>query len=110
MISLDCSHPDLEDFIDLKSEAGKVTKANISIKVTDEFMNAVINDEEYTLKYYRQETGEEITKVINAQDVFMRFAELNWRQAEPGLLFWDRINDYNLLSEDPDFQYGGVNP
>ena len=53
MISLDCSHPDLEDFIDLKSEAGKVTKANISIKVTDEFMNAVINDEEYTLKYYR---------------------------------------------------------
>ena len=40
----------------------------------------------------------------------MRLAEMNWRQAEPGLLFWDRINDYNLLSEDPDFQYGGVNP
>jgi ribonucleoside-diphosphate reductase alpha chain len=56
MISLSCSHPDLEDFIDIKTDLNNVTKANISIRFTDEFMNAVKNDLPYTLFFRRNET------------------------------------------------------
>ena len=62
MLSIDCSHPDLEDFIGIKSDLDRVTKANISVKMSNEFMNAVQNDEDYTLKFTRVETGENIIK------------------------------------------------
>lgn len=110
MISLDCKHPDLMEFIDIKNDLNKVTKANISIRITDEFMQAVKDDKEWTLEFIRHETGEVIRKVVNAKDVFTKIAENNWRMAEPGSLFWDRISDYNLLSEDDNFEYSGVNP
>lgn len=110
MISIDCSHPDLEDFISVKNEADKITKANISVRISDEFMRAVKNDELFTLYFKRQETGEQITKIIKAKDMFMKLAEMNWRQAEPGILFWDRITKYNLMSENCRYQYAGVNP
>lgn len=110
MISLSCNHPDLEEFIELKSEEGKVTKANISIRITDEFMRAVENNADYLLSFTRKETGETIQKVVNARDVFMKLAKMNHSQAEPGVLFWDTINDYTIMSDDPDFEYAGVNP
>ena len=110
MISLDCSHPDLEEFIDIKTDLNKVTKANISIKITDDFMNAVINDEMFDLTFKREETGEYIIKTVNARKVFRRLAENNWNYGEPGCLFWDRIQSYNLLSEDNEFEYAGTNP
>lgn len=110
MISIPCDHPDLEDFIKIKQNTDKVTKANISIRVTDEFMQAVANRKPYTLKFVREETGEEITKEIDAHEVFMKMCESNWDWGEPGLLFWDNIEKYNLLSEDNSFKYAGVNP
>ena len=110
MISIPCDHPDLEDFIKIKQNTDKVTKANISIRVTDEFMQAVANRKPYTLKFVREETGEEITKEIDAHEVFMKMCESNWDWGEPGLLFWDNIEKYNLLSEDSSFKYAGVNP
>lgn len=110
MISLDCNHPDLEDFIDIKLNPEKITKANISVRFSDEFMKAVINDEEYTLSFLRTETNELITKKVDARKVFYKLAENNWKMAEPGCLFWDRIKHYNLLSEYDDFEYAGVNP
>lgn len=110
MLSISCDHPDLEEFIEIKSDLDKINKANLSVRVTDEFMNAVKNNEEYTLAFIREETGEVISKKVNAKDVFMKLAELNWRVAEPGILYWDRITDYNLLSEDSEFEYAGVNP
>lgn len=110
MLSIDCSHPDLEDFINIKKDLDKVTKANISVRFSDEFMKAVKEDKDYTLYFYREETGEEIKKVIKAKDVFMTLAENNWNMAEPGCLFWDRISKYNLMSNTASFAYGGTNP
>ena len=110
MLSLSCDHPDLEEFIGIKSDLDKVTKANISIRMTDEFMNAVVNKEMFTLKFSRPETGETITKEVNAHEIFKRICEMNNDYAEPGMLFWDRIENYSLLSNDPDFKYAGVNP
>ncbi len=110
MISLDCDHPDLEEFIGIKSDLNKVTKANISIKVTNKFMDAVKNNKEWELSYVRNETSETISKKVKAKELFKKFSKMNWDYAEPGILFWDRITSWNLLSEDKDFEYAGVNP
>ena len=110
MISIDCTHPDLEKFIKVKQDLDKVTSANISIKVTDEFMECVERDGDWTLSFTRPETGETIEKVVKAKEIFHMICEGNWNYAEPGLLFWDTISDYNLLSNNPDFEYAGVNP
>lgn len=110
MISMDCNHPDIEEFIDIKKDLDRVTKANISVKVTDEFMDAAIHNKPYTLTFVRKETGEKITKVVNARDIMMKLAYNNWDMGEPGILFWDRIQNWNMLSEYPNFQYAGVNP
>lgn len=110
MISIPCDHPDIEEFIECKSDLNRITKANISIRITDEFMNAVINDEDWYLSFIRKETGENIYKKIKAKDLYHRFCEMNWDYAEPGMLFWDRIRSWNLLSEDEEFEYAGTNP
>lgn len=110
MISLDCNHPDLEEFIELKTDLNKVTKANISIKITDDFMEAVKNDTDYKLSYTREETGETIEKVVNARNIFKKLCKTNWDFAEPGMLYWDRIRNWNLLSNNEEFEYAGVNP
>lgn len=110
MISLDCHHPDLPDFIDIKTKDGNVTKANISVRVTDDFMQAVENNEDWVMSFTRQETGETITKTAKARDIFNKLCENNWSWAEPGILFWDSIEKYNLLSNNPDFKYAGTNP
>ena len=86
MISLDCNHPDLLDFISIKSDLNKVTKANISIKITDEFMKAVEEDKDWVLTYNRTETEENIEKTVKAKELIRRLAEMNWDYAEPGIL------------------------
>ncbi len=70
MISLDCSHPDVESFIDIKNDLDKVTKANISIRITDAFMEAVKTDDYWTMSYERDETKEVIEKKVKARDLF----------------------------------------
>lgn len=110
MISLDCHHPDLLDFIDIKAKSDSVTKANISVRVTDDFMRAVENDDDWVMSFTREETGETITKTAKARDIFNKLCENNWNWAEPGILFWDRIRGYSLLSNNEDFEYAGVNP
>ena len=110
MLSLDCNHPDLEEFISVKNDLDKITKANISVKVTDEFMLAVVNKENFDLTFVREETGEEIRKTVYAPDIFRQLCENNWNFGEPGILYWDRIKEYNLLSKDKNFEYAGVNP
>ena len=110
MISLDCSHPDVEAFIDIKNDLNKVTKANISIRITDGFMEAVKTDDYWTMSYKREETGEVIEKKVKARDLFNKLVFNNWDMAEPGALFWDRIENWNLLSEDDRFKFAGVNP
>lgn len=110
MLSLSCEHPDLEEFIGIKSDLDRVTKANISIRITDKFMAAVKNRTPFTLSFTRLETKETITKEIDAYAMFHKMCEMNWDYAEPGMLFWDRINNWNLLSCDDEFEYAGTNP
>ena len=110
MISIDCSHPDVEAFVDLKTDLNKVTKANISVRINREFMEAVKNNQMYRLHYTRETTGETIEKEINARELFRHIAEVNWDYGEPGALFWDRVCEWNLLSNTKEFQFAGVNP
>lgn len=110
MISIDCSHPDVAEFIELKTDLEKVTKANISIRIHEDFMEAVKKNEDYLLHYTRETTGEVIEKKVNARDLFRRITETNWDYAEPGALFWDRLESWNLLSNTKEFSYAGVNP
>ena len=109
MISID-SHPDVAEFIELKTDLDKVTKANISIRIHEDFMEAVKKNEEYLLHYTRETTGEVIEKRVNARELFRRITETNWDYAEPGALFWDRITGWNLLSNTKEVSYAGVNP
>ena len=109
MLSIDCSHPDLEDFINLKTQSDICTKANISVRISDAFMKAVENNEDWTMSFYRPESNQTITKTKKARDLFRLLALRNWEWAEPGILYWDRIQNYNLL-DNTDFKYAGVNP
>lgn len=110
MISISDTHPDLEKFITIKSDLNKVNYANISVRISDAFMKAVEEDKDWELKFERKETGEVISKTVKAKALFRKLCEQNWNYAEPGMLFWDRINNYNLLSNTKSFKYAGVNP
>ncbi|EET60613.1 ribonucleoside-diphosphate reductase, adenosylcobalamin-dependent [Marvinbryantia formatexigens DSM 14469] len=110
MISIDSSHPDVEEFINLKTDLEKVTKANISVRIHEDFMKAVKENGEYLLSFTREVTGERIEKTVQAKELFHKIALTNWDYAEPGALFWDRITGWNLLSNTKEFSYAGVNP
>lgn len=110
MLNLDVNHPDIEEFIDVKNDLSKVTYANISVNIDDNFMKAVKNDEEYELYFKVEASGEEISRKIRAKELFRKLAKNNWRMAEPGILYQDKINRWHLMSEDESFEYAGVNP
>ena len=86
MISLDCHHPDLEEFIDVKANTDAVTKANISVRITDDFMQAVIDDKDWVMSFTRPETNETIAKTAKARKIFNKLVENNWNYAEPKIL------------------------
>lgn len=110
MLSMSCDHPDIEEFIDVKNDLDKVTYANISVRATNMFMEAAEKDADFMLKFERPETGEVIEKKVKARDLLHKLAENNWKTGEPGMLFWDRIDQYNMMEKVPDFKYAGVNP
>lgn len=133
MISIDINHPDVQEFVNIKTDLNKVTSANISIRVSKEFMEAVKSNSDYILHYpcdtpidmrmfdtdsmeynklSKSEWGDETIylKKIKAKELFDNLCLNNWNYAEPGILYWDRISDYNLLSTDEKFSYAGVNP
>lgn len=91
MLSVSIKHPDSEDFIDAKLEQGKVTGANISVKIDDGFMNAVANDELYEQKFPIDAAKPKYSKEINARELWEKIVHNAWRSAEPGVLFWDTI-------------------
>lgn len=110
MLSLDVGHPDIEEFIRIKTDLDKVTKANISVRISDEFMQAVKYDRDWVLSFTRKETGEVISKTVKAKELFHLMAQVNWDYAEPGMLFWDRIKKWNFLANTESFEFAGTNP
>lgn len=91
MLSVSIKHPDSEAFIDAKMTEGKVTGANVSVRVTDEFMNAVANGETFVQQYPVDSDHPTVTKEIDASVLWKKIVHNAWKSAEPGVLFWDTI-------------------
>lgn len=110
MVGLNCSHPDIYEFLHIKQNEEKLSSMNISILFTDEFMEAVRDDKEYTLRFHAESTGENIERTICARDFFREFCETQWDWGDPGALFSDRLNDYHLLAGYDEYQIEITNP
>ena len=110
MLSMSCEHPDVEEFMRVKTDVNRVTKANMSIRVSDNFMDCVEGEGTVIQTFVRPETGDSVVKSLDAKKFFDELCDANYDYGEPGILFWDRISDWNLLSEYDDFEYAGTNP
>ncbi len=91
MLSVSINHPDSEDFIDAKMEQGKVTGANISVRIDDDFMKAVASGSDYVQKFPINSDVSKYQKTIDAQVLWKKIVHNAWKSAEPGVLFWDTI-------------------
>lgn len=91
MISCDIEHPESENFMDAKMEQGKVTGANISLKIGDNFMESVKGDGKFTQSYPIGSKTPSVTKVIDSKKLFDKLIHNAWKSAEPGCLFWGTI-------------------
>ena len=134
MLSMSINHPDIEEFITKKQDLTKVTGANISVKVTDEFMQAVMNDEDYVLRYPVNASFEEIkekemgapynvlsdvqssgkvigyVKKVRARELWNTLMHCAWNTAEPGIMFEGAMHNYSPDGVYPDFKMVGTNP
>lgn len=91
MLSVGIKHPDSEAFIDAKMTEGKVTGANVSVKIDDAFMQAAIDDKEYVQQFPVDSDHPEVKKTIRAKELWEKIVHNAWKSAEPGVLFWDTI-------------------
>ncbi len=91
MLSVSVKHPDSEAFIDAKMTEGKVTGANVSVKLDDEFMQAAVDDKPYTQQFPIDSDNPQVTKEISAKKLWEKIVHNAWQSAEPGVLFWDTI-------------------
>jgi len=91
MISMDVRHPDIEQFVTMKHDLTKVTGANVSVKISDSFMQAVENNEKFTLQFPIESDEPQFTKEIEAVELWAAIVESATKTAEPGLLMWDNI-------------------
>ena len=110
MISMDVRHPDIQEFVKMKHDLTKVTGANVSVKITDDFMEAVRDGEEFTLRFpVDAETPTHISS-INAVELWNDIVESATKTAEPGLLMWDNITKNLPAHSYPQFQTKTTNP
>lgn len=91
MLSISIKHPDAEDFIDAKMELNKITGANVSVKIDDDFMRCVVSGKPYTQQFRTDSDVPDITKEIDARALWRKIIHNAWQSAEPGVLFWDTI-------------------
>lgn len=91
MLSISIKHPDAEKFIDAKLTAGKVTGANVSVRIDNEFMEAVVNKKKYVQQYPIGSDNPLFVKEIDAVKLWEKIVHNAWKSAEPGILFWDTI-------------------
>ena len=108
MLSISIKHPDAEDFIDAKLQAGKITGANVSVKIDDDFMKAVVENKKYTQQYPIDSKTPSYTKKIDARKLWMKIRHNAWKSAEPGILFWDTIIRESVADSYADLGYRTV--
>lgn len=106
MLTCNVHHPEIKTFINIKRDKKKVTGANISVKITDEFMNAVINDTSYEQKFPIYNA--KYINTVSAKEIWMNIIESAWESAEPGVLFWDTIKKYTPSDIYKDFGFSSV--
>ena len=107
MITIRVDHPDVVDFINVKKDLKKVNYANISVKITDDFMKAVEADSDFQLRFKNEKV--EMTRTVKARDVWKSLIKGAWQSAEPGVLFWDTIKREST-TEYNGMEVQGVNP
>lgn len=114
MMTISVHHPDIETFINIKRDKAKVTGANISIRLSDEFMNAVKNDSDFELRWPTDATGSDkrVSKFISAKNIWDQIVDSAHNSAEPGVLFWDNIigNTPAQIYESDGFGITSTNP
>jgi len=110
MLSISVDHPEIETFINIKRDLKKVTGANISIRLTDAFMQAVKDEAEYTLHWPVDVPAKDakVTKVVKAKEVWDQIIDAAWTSAEPGLLFWDTVQKNTPTEAYKSLGYGSV--
>ncbi len=108
MLSISIKHPDAEKFIDAKLEKGKITGANVSVKINHEFMEAVVNDTKYEQKFPIDSDSPIYVKEINARKLWDKIIHNAWKSAEPGVLFWDTIINESVPDCYADFGFKTV--
>lgn len=112
MMTVSIKHPDAESFIDAKMTEGKVTGANVSVKIDDDFMKSVVSGEPYMQQFPVKSESPSVTKEINASDVWNKIVHNAWKSAEPGVLFWDTIQKESVPDcySDLGFETVSTNP
>jgi ribonucleoside-diphosphate reductase alpha chain len=110
MLTISCHHPEIQTFINIKKDKKRVTGANISIRLTDEFMKAVKSDTEVELRWPVDSKKPKVSKLVKAKEIWNEIISAAWESAEPGLLFWDNVikngpadiyEDYKSVSTNP---------
>ena len=112
MLSISIKHPDAERFIDAKMEKGKVTGANVSVKINDEFMKAVVEGKNFVQQYPIDSDNPTHTREIDARDLWAKIVHNAWKSAEPGILFWDTVTRESVADSytDVGFKTVSTNP
>ncbi len=110
MITMDIAHPDIEKFITIKQDLSKITGANVSVRLSDEFMNAVATHSDFTLRFPIESSSPLFTKKVKAYDLWNTIIKCAYMTAEPGLIFWDRQHHYSTSSVYPGFKNISTNP
>ncbi len=110
MLSMDIAHPDVENFTTIKQDLTQVTGANISLRLSDEFMKAVNSDSEYTHRWPIDSDNPKFTKTIQAKELWDTIIKCAHNTAEPGLIYWDRQHWYSTSSVYPGYENTSTNP
>ena len=110
MISMDIRHPDIEQFVKMKHDLTKVTGANVSVKITDAFMEAVENQETFTLQFPVDAESPDYTAEVDATQLWNTIIQSATQTAEPGLLMWDNITRNLPAHSYPEFETKTTNP
>lgn len=108
MLTVSAKHPDSEAFIDAKMQEGKITGANVSIKLDDEFMHSALEDKLYTQQYPVDSKNPKVTKEVDAKKIWEKIIHNAWKSAEPGVLFWDTVINESVPDSYADLGYKTV--
>ncbi|MFB6306710.1 MAG: ribonucleoside-diphosphate reductase, adenosylcobalamin-dependent, partial [Flavobacteriales bacterium] len=110
MITIDVRHPDIENFVTIKQDSTKVTGANVSVRLNDEFMKAVESGTEFTLRWPIDAEEPKTTRTVDARELWETIIKCAHNSAEPGLIFWDKQHNYSTSSVYPGYENVSTNP